>query len=120
MQGGWKKQAASSKGGQWKESRNRAARSSSSRRSMKETDEVGSESPLGRRVGHRPGRVVENSCWCQEKNELSERPWEAGRERAQGRPHRNRRQQVKHDDYSSCPKPVLLISCWQNEGLDGS
>lgn len=87
---------------------------------MKETDEVGSENPLGRWVGHRPGRVVENSCWCQEKNELTERPREGGRERAQGRPCRNRRHQVKDDDYSSCPKPVLLILCWQREGLDGS
>lgn len=27
--------------------------------------------------------MVENGCWCQEKNELSERPWEGG-----GRGHR--------------------------------
>lgn len=50
---------------------------------MKETDEVGSENPLGQWVGCRPGRVVENSCWCQEKNELSATPQEGG-----GRGHR--------------------------------
>lgn len=87
---------------------------------MKETDEVGSESPWGRWVGHRPGRVVENSSQCQEENELSERPWEGGRERAQGRPRRNQRHQVSDDDYSSCPKPALLTLCWQREGLDES
>lgn len=47
MQVRLKKQAASSKRRQWKESRNRTGRSSSTRRSMKETDEVGSEKPLG-------------------------------------------------------------------------
>lgn len=120
MQSRLKKQTTLSKRGQWKESRNRAGRSSSSRRSMKETDEVGSENPLGRWVGCRPGRVVENSCWCQEKNELSARPREGGRERAQGRLRRNRRRPVRADDYSSCPKPVLLTSCWQDEGLDGA
>lgn len=26
---------------------------------------------------------------------------------------------MRDDDYSSCPKPVLLTSCWQDEGLDG-
>ena len=56
---------------------------------MKENDEVGSENPLGREVGGRPVRVVENSCWCQEKDKLSERPQEGERERAQGRIRRN-------------------------------
>lgn len=78
MHGRLKRQTTLSRRGQWKESRNRAGRSSSSRRSMKETDEVGSENPLGKWVGLRPSRVVENNCWCQEKNELSERPWEGG------------------------------------------
>ena len=81
---------------------------------------MGSENPLGRWVGGTPGRVVENSCWCQEKNRLSERPWEGGRERAQGRLHRNWRHRVRDDDYSSCPKPALLIRGWQDEGLDGT
>lgn len=79
---------------------------------MKETDEVGSENPLGRWVGGGPGRVVENSCRCQDENELSARPWEGGGERAQGRLRRSRSHQVRDDDYSSCPKPVLLTWCW--------
>lgn len=47
MQDRLKKQAAWSKRGQWKESRNRTSRSSSSRRSMRETDEVGATTPWG-------------------------------------------------------------------------
>lgn len=78
-----KRQIVYPKKERWKESRNRAGRSSSSRRSTKETDEVGSENPLGRWVGCRPDRVVENRHWCQEKDGLSERPRKGG-----GRGHR--------------------------------
>ena len=81
---------------------------------------MGSENPSGRWAGGAPGRVLENSCWCQEKKELSERPREGGRERARGRLHRAWRHRVRDDDYSSCPKPALLIRSWQDEGLDGS
>lgn len=44
---------------------------------------MGSENPLGRWVGCRPDRVVENRHWCQEKDGLSERPRKGG-----GRGHR--------------------------------
>lgn len=47
MQDRLMRQAAWSKRVQWKESRNRTSGSSSSRRSMRETDEVGATTPWG-------------------------------------------------------------------------